>query len=128
MAMAPRYYRDIMQLPDEQRKIATAIRATYGRAMINGPFSILVGTNRPEPSMIALTDRKKLRPMIAAMSEDRKTVFAASEECAIRRVGEKGDVWAPVTGNPVIAQLNKGLVWRGTEDQFSERNITREVA
>jgi glutamate synthase domain-containing protein 1 len=127
MAMAPRYYNDIMQLPEEQGRIATAIRATYGRAMINGPFSILVGTNRPEPSMIALTDRKKLRPMIAALSEDKKTVFAASEECAIRRVGEKGDVWAPVTGNPVIAQLNKGLVWRGTEDPFKEKNITTEV-
>lgn len=126
-ALAPRYFEDIAQLPENQRKIAMAVRMTYGRAMINGPFSILVGTNRPNPSLIALTDRKKLRPMTAALSEDGNTVFASSEECAIRRVGNGGDVWAPVSGNPVIAQLYKGLIWRGTEKQFEGKNLKMEV-
>lgn len=126
-ALAPRYFEDIAQLPENQRKIAMAVRMTYGRAMINGPFSILVGTNRPNPSLIALTDRKKLRPMTAALSEDSNTVFASSEECAIRRIGNGGEVWAPVSGNPVIAQLYKGLVWRGTEKQFEGKNLKMEV-
>lgn len=127
MAMAPRYFEDISILPEDQKKIAMSLRMTYGRAMINGPFSILVGTNIPTPSMIALTDRKKLRPMTAALSEDENTVFASSEECAIRRVGEGGEVWAPVTGNPVIAQLYKGLVWRGTEKGFEGKKLKLEV-
>jgi glutamate synthase domain-containing protein 1 len=100
---------------------------TYGRAMINGPFSILVGTNRPNPTMIALTDRKKLRPMIAATSDDQNTVFAASEECAINRVGSVKEVWAPVTGNPVIAQLYRGLVWKGTEKNLEGKTLKLEV-
>ncbi len=127
MAMAPRYFEDISILPEDQKTIATALRMTYGRAMINGPFSILVGTNRPSPSMIALTDRKKLRPMIAGVSDDGNTVFASSEECAIRRVSDTNDIWAPVTGNPVIAQLHEGLIWKGTEEQFEGKKIKMEV-
>jgi glutamate synthase domain-containing protein 1 len=127
MALAPRYYHDINLMPDEIIKIAYALRMTYARAMINGPFSILVGTNRPNPSMIALTDRKKLRPMIAAQSEDENTVFAASEECAINRVGNVKEVWAPITGNPVIAQLYRGLVWKGTEKNLEGKILKVEV-
>jgi glutamate synthase domain-containing protein 1 len=127
MALAPHYYNNINLMPDEIKKVAYALRMTYARAMINGPFSILVGTNRPNPSMIALTDRKKLRPMIAAQSEDDNTVFAASEECAIKRVGSVKDVWAPVTGNPVIAQLYRGLVWKGTEKNLSGKTLKVEV-
>lgn len=127
MALAPRYFKDIERLPENQRNIAKTIRMTYGRAMVNGPFSILVGTNQPSPTMIALTDRKKLRPMIAAISEDGNTVYASSEECAMRRVDMKGDIWAPTTGNPVIAQLNKGLVWKGTEHVLDIKNL-QEVA
>jgi glutamate synthase domain-containing protein 1 len=127
MAMAPNYYENIDLMPDEVIKIAYALRMTYARAMINGPFSILVGTNRPNPSMIALTDRKKLRPMIAAISEDENTVFAASEECAINRVGDVKEVWAPITGNPVIAQLYRGLVWKGTEKNLQGKTLKVEV-
>jgi glutamate synthase domain-containing protein 1 len=127
MIMAPRYFEDISRLPEDQMRMATALRMTYGRAMVNGPFSILVGTNRPAPSMIALTDRKKLRPMTAAVSNDGNTVYASSEECAIARVCEGSKVWAPVTGNPVIAQLHKGLVWQGTEAPFEGKTITMEV-
>jgi glutamate synthase domain-containing protein 1 len=127
MALAPRYFEDIGRMPDNLRKVATTLRMTYGRAMINGPFSILVGTNRPNPTMIALTDRKKLRPMIAATSDDQNTVFAASEECAINRVGSVKEVWAPVTGNPVIAQLYRGLVWKGTEKNLKGKTLKLEV-
>jgi glutamate synthase domain-containing protein 1 len=128
VAMAPGYYEDIERLPDIQRSIAKALRMTYGRAMINGPFSILVGTNRPAPSMIALTDRKKLRPMIAATSEDGNTVFASSEEAAIQRVSETSDIWAPVTGNPVIAQLGEGLVWKGLDNRLEAKQLKMEVS
>jgi glutamate synthase domain-containing protein 1 len=126
VAMTPDYYDSIDRLPGAKQDIAVALRATYGRAMINGPFSILVGTNRPGPTMIALTDRKKLRPMMAATSEDGATVFTASEECAIQRVTDTQDIWAPVTGNPVIVQLGKGVVWKGLEDRLDAKELRIE--
>ena len=127
VAMAPGYYDDLEKLDDAQRKVATALRMTYGRAMINGPFSILVGTNRPTPTMIALTDRKKLRPMIAAQSDDGSRIYASSEESAIQRVTSIDNIWAPVTGNPVIASVDKGLVWKGLESQLLAKKLKVEV-
>jgi len=127
IAMAPGYYDEINNLPEDQMKVAKALRMTYGRAMINGPFSILVGTNRPKPTMIALTDRKKLRPMIAALSDDEGTVFTSSEESAIQRVCDVDNIWAPVTGNPVIAQVDKGIIWKGTENHYEYKNLRMEV-
>ncbi|UCH90250.1 MAG: glutamine amidotransferase family protein [Thermoplasmata archaeon] len=127
MAMAPAYFEDIALLSEDQKRIVTALRMTYGRAMVNGPFSILVGTNNPYPTMIALTDRKKLRPMIAATSDDGGTVYASSEECAIQRVTSTENTWAPVTGNPVIAQLETGLISKGTENQFESKRLKVEV-
>jgi glutamate synthase domain-containing protein 1 len=123
MAMAPRYYDEISSWSPNQYKLAMAIRMTYRAAMVNGPFSILVGTSEPEPTLMALTDRKKLRPMTAAVSEDGNTVYAASEECAFRRVKVKADTWASVAGNPIIAQLNKGLISKGIEQPFMGKNV-----
>ncbi len=123
MAMAPRYYDELASWPVEQCKLAMAIRMTYRPAMVNGPFSILVGMNAPEPTMLALTDRKKLRPMTIALSEDGNTVFAGSEECAFRRVKVKAESWASVAGNPVIAQLGKGLISKGTEKPFKGKHV-----
>ncbi len=123
MAMAPRYYYDLEMMPENVKKVAKLLRIAYGPAMINGPFSILVGTNRSAPSMIALTDRKKLRPMTVAISEDGNTIFASSEECAFQRVGHVEETWAPVAGNPVIAQLHNGLVWKGTEKPFENIKV-----
>jgi glutamate synthase domain-containing protein 1 len=127
IVMAPGYHDDINKLPEVQKKIVTALRMTYGRAMINGPFSILVGTNRPYPTMIALTDRKKLRPMIAATTENGGTVFASSEECAIQRVTDPEEIWAPVTGSPVIAQLEHGLIRNGIDNHLESKNLRLEV-
>ncbi|MHC4756677.1 MAG: class II glutamine amidotransferase [Planctomycetota bacterium] len=123
MAMAPRYYDELASWTPNQRKLAMTIRMTYRAAMVNGPFSILVGTNEPEPTFMALTDRKKLRPMTVAESEDGKTVYAASEECAFRRVKVSADTWASVAGNPVIAQLGKGLISKGIEAPFMGKNV-----
>jgi glutamate synthase domain-containing protein 1 len=127
MAMAPRYYDELATWPEAQRRLAMIIRMTYRAAMVNGPFSILVGTNEPKPTMMALTDRKKLRPMTVAVSEDGGTVYAASEECAFRRVKVKSETWASVAGNPVIAQMDTGLISRGTEKPFSGKKVKLEV-
>lgn len=69
----------IDRMPDEEREICTALRAVYSGALINGPFSILVGFKH---GILALNDRLKLRSLIQA-KKGSKTYFA-SEESAIR--------------------------------------------
>ena len=66
-ALAPPFWKDIDRMPADQRKAYEAIRMVYGSALMNGPFSILVGCNK---GMIGLNDRIKLRPMIAATKGD----------------------------------------------------------
>jgi glutamate synthase domain-containing protein 1 len=123
LAMAPRYYEELNEWPENEKRLAKVLRMTYRAAMVNGPFSILVGLTEPEPTMMALTDRKKLRPMTVAESEDGGTVYAASEECAFRRVKVNSDTWASVAGVPVIAEMGKGLLSKGTGKPFGDKNV-----
>lgn len=118
VALSPPYWRDIERMPDEKRRWATAIRTTYRNAMANGPFSIIITTDYPKPTMIGHSDRKKLRPLIAATSEDRNTVYMASELCAIHAVDDTMDFWQPNPGQPVIARLGEKVV-RGTKEPLS---------
>ena len=112
-ALAPRFWDEIDKMPEEEREIYTAIRLTYGGAMLNGPFAIAVGTPQglifmngdieKDTTMFGLTDRIKLRPLIAAEKDD--MIFVSSEESAIRRICPKLDrVWMPDAGVPVIAR------------------------
>jgi len=95
----------------------------YGSAMLNGPFSILVGSNNKNLTLMGLSDRKKLRPLIAGMSEDNNTVYLSSEESAIRKVEKNiGSIWAPTAGLPVIAEAGSGLITDG-----NNRRISKEI-
>jgi glutamate synthase domain-containing protein 1 len=119
-ALSPPYHFLIDEVEDDNvRELLREVRKNYRPAMLNGPFSVAVAAPAPTPTLYGLTDRKKLRPLVAATSADGNTVFLSSEECAIAILG--GDVteaWAPRAGQPVIAGVGRGLVWRGTEDYF----------
>lgn len=117
-AMAPWYYHEIEQLDPQDQKLATLIRVTYKEAFLNGPFSILVGRREPEITMIALADRKKLRPLIVGRSSDEGMFFAASEECAIRAIEPNAETWTPNAGSPAIAQVRNGIIRDGLESPF----------
>jgi glutamate synthase domain-containing protein 1 len=100
-AMASPLWMEIQRMEPEKRELAKAVRAVYGSLLVNGPFSILVGTSQ---GMIALNDRIKLRPSVAATKGD--FLYVASEESAIREVCAKPEnVWAPQGGEPVIGLL-----------------------
>ncbi|WP_439651948.1 class II glutamine amidotransferase [Methanooceanicella nereidis] len=104
-ALAPPFWKDIDRMAPEQKKAYEAIRMVYGSALMNGPFSILVGFNR---GMVGLNDRIKLRPMIAATKGD--FLYMASEESAIRIIEpEPEHVWAPKAGTPVIGLLEEDV-------------------
>jgi glutamate synthase domain-containing protein 1 len=124
MAAAPTYHSVIESFEGERRRLWELVRKTYRPAMINGPFSICVGFNEPKPILMGLTDRKKLRPLIAATSRGGKTVYLSSEECAIRILGGSvEDLWAPLSGNPVIVEKDNGLVWRGEKDPLEGKAV-----
>lgn len=102
-ALAPPFWKDIDRMEPSQRRACEAIRMVYGSALMNGPFSIIVGSNR---CMIGLNDRIKLRPMMAATKGD--FLYMSSEEAGIRVIEPEPDqVWAPRAGTPVIGLVEE---------------------
>lgn len=127
--IAPPYYEEIKRMRNGQENIFKMFRVNYGAAMLNGPFSILVACNRPTPMLLGLTDRKKLRPLIAGLSDDTQTVYLSSEESAIKYVAPDGvQVWAPTAGIPIIAELETGLISEGNERKLQPMKITQEIS
>ncbi len=96
--MATPFWREIALMSEADQKKFEAIRAVYSSALINGPFSIILGF---EGGMLALNDRIKLRPLVAAEKGD--NLYVASEESAIRVICSEPDrVWSPRGGEPII--------------------------
>lgn len=101
--LASPLWTDLEQLPAETGDIFRTLRIVYARALVNGPFSIIVGN---QEYMYALNDRIKLRPLVAARKGD--FAFVSSEESSIRKVCPSPDqVWFPDGGEPVLFLLNK---------------------
>lgn len=96
--MAAPFWREIDTYDKDKKAKFEAIRSVYSSALINGPFSIILGF---EGGMLALNDRIKLRPLVAAEKGD--YLYVASEEAAIRVICDKPDrVWSPRGGEPVL--------------------------
>jgi len=101
-ALASPFWKDIDLMPPEQHKLFTAIRMVYGQALLNGPFAVVLGT---ADGMVALNDRIKLRPLVAARDGD--VIYVASEESAIREIcAHPQESWMPRAGEPVIATVS----------------------
>ncbi|MDR1906264.1 MAG: glutamine amidotransferase family protein [Clostridiales bacterium] len=101
--IAAPFWEKINAMEAEDRERLTYLRTTYPSLLITGPFSIIVGFNG---GLLALNDRLKLRSMV--VGEKDKTVYIASEECAIREIEMSLDrVWAPVGGEAVIVTLDE---------------------
>ncbi|MFZ5897917.1 MAG: class II glutamine amidotransferase [Bacillota bacterium] len=104
--LAAPFWRDIDRMPEDERALYTALRQVYAPALVNGPFSIIVSHSR---GMIGLNDRIKLRPLVAAKKGD--FVLMASEESAMRNImGDLDEVWAVHAGEPLIVELEGGVV------------------
>jgi glutamate synthase domain-containing protein 1 len=101
-ALASPFWKDIDRMPKREQKIATAIRQVYGGALLNGPFSIILGYSR---GMVGFNDRIKLRPMTCATKGD-DMLYMSSEESAIREITDPDTVWSPKAGTAVIGELN----------------------
>lgn len=102
--LAPPFWSEIATMDARARVMARTLRIVYGGALLNGPFSILVGST---DGMVALNDRTKLRPMVAARADDR--LYIASEEAAIRAVcPDPETLWHAEGGVPIVGEVKEG--------------------
>lgn len=101
-ALAAPFWKNIDSMDEDDRELLTALRLTYGSALLNGPFSILFGHSG---GLVGINDRIKLRPLVAATKGD--ITYMASEESAIMEICEGPDkVWTPRAGEPVIVNFD----------------------
>ncbi len=99
--LAAPFWDEIERMAEEERDFYKSLRIVYGSALVNGPFGIIAANGK---TMVGLSDRVKLRPMIAGRKGD--FLYIASEESAIRQVCPDPDnVWMPRAGEPVIGRL-----------------------
>ena len=103
--MAPPLWDEIGRMPPRERRIAETLRQVYGSLLVNGPFTVIVAR---QGEMIGLTDRIRLRPLVAASRGSR--LYLSSEEAPIRLIDRELDrVWTPVGGEPVVGRLGMSL-------------------
>jgi glutamate synthase domain-containing protein 1 len=131
LALAPPLFDEIYRMKKKYQIALKNIRATYRSAMLNGPFSVVVGYNDPIPTMIGLSDRKKLRPLVAAISEDENSIYLSSEEASFKRLMIDGmssyrfrEIWHPRSGTAVVARLGDGLLRNGLEKPFEKLKLS----
>jgi len=108
---------EISRMNPEQKKLMRALRAVFGSLLLNGPFSIILGSTN---GFMALNDRIKLRPLVAAEKGD--NLYVASEVSAILEICQDPDrMWSPKGGEPVIGLLD------GKQSIFDFEQETEEV-
>lgn len=94
---------DIDRMPPERAKFETALRMAYSNALVNGPFSVILGSDE---GLLALNDRLKLRALMVA--EKGSMVYLASEQAAIEIIcPDAENVRAVDGGVPVVIQLDE---------------------
>jgi glutamate synthase domain-containing protein 1 len=99
-ALAPPFWDEIDAMEGDRRRLYHALRLTYASAMMNGPFAIAVADR---DSLVAFTDRSKLRPLVGAEAGDR--LYVSSEEAAIRAMEPVLDrVFMPRAGEPIVGR------------------------
>jgi glutamate synthase domain-containing protein 1 len=131
LALSPPLHEEIERMERKHQIALKSIRATYRSAMLNGPFSIVVGYTDPIPTLIGLTDRKKLRPLVCAISDDENIIYMSSEEASFKRLMldknkdfQFKEIWHPNAGTAVIARKGEGLIRNGMEKPFEKINLT----
>jgi glutamate synthase domain-containing protein 1 len=100
--LAAPLWSEIDAMEPEKQALYKGLRQTYGSLLMNGPFSIIVAHHG---EMIGLTDRIKLRPLVAGTRGD--FLYISSEEAAIRHISPSLDkFWCPRGGEPVVGKLH----------------------
>ncbi|MEA1984027.1 MAG: glutamine amidotransferase family protein [Euryarchaeota archaeon] len=100
-ALAPRFWDEIDRMSEKEQELNRTMRLTYGSAMMNGPFAMVVATHE---GIVGFTDRIKLRPLVVGEHGDR--LYLSSEEAAIRVMEPDIEkIYMPAAGVPVIGRI-----------------------
>ena len=92
---------EIDRMDPERKEYFTNLRSIYNGALVNGPFSVILGSNK---GLLAINDRLKLRSLTAATKGNR--AYFASEESAIRVICPHPEkVWSVSGAEPVFIPL-----------------------
>ncbi len=101
--LAAPLWTEIDRMPERERELHVALRQTYGSLLLNGPFSVII-SNRGQ--MIGLTDRIRLRPLVAGRNGD--FMYISSEEAPMHLVDDTlRETWIPQGGAPIVAELEE---------------------
>ncbi len=93
---------EIDRMDKDKKEYFTALRSIYNAGLVNGPFSVILGSSK---GLLAINDRLKLRSLTAATKGTR--AYFASEESAIRVVCPNPDkVWSVSGAEPVFIPLD----------------------
>lgn len=96
-------WEDIDKLPKELAAYETALRVVYSSALVNGPFSVILGSDE---GLLALNDRLKLRALM--VGEKGSMVYLASEQAAIEVVCPDAENVRSIDGGvPYVIQLDE---------------------
>ena len=99
--LASPFWSEVEQMEPKKKLALKALRQTYGSLLMNGPFSIIIAHHG---EMIGLTDRIKLRPMVAGTLGD--MFYLSSEEASMRLVSHSLDrLWVARGGEPLIGRI-----------------------
>jgi glutamate synthase domain-containing protein 1 len=99
--LAAPFWSEVEQMEPKEKLALRTLRQTYGSLLMNGPFSIIVAHHG---EIIGLTDRIKLRPMMAGTKGN--MLYLSSEEASIRLVSPMLDtLWTPRGGEPIIGRI-----------------------
>ncbi len=111
------FWDEIERMDEKQREMFRTLRTVYASALVNGPFAVVIGHAH---GIVGLSDRMKLRPLIAARDGD--MLYIASEDSAIREICPKPEkIWMPRAGEPVIGLLKSAQV--GTSDSMRRLDL-----
>ncbi|WP_165253781.1 glutamine amidotransferase family protein [Adlercreutzia sp. ZJ304] len=113
-------WEEIDKMSPEDAEFETALRITYASALVNGPFSVILGS---EEGLLALNDRLKLRALM--VGEKGSMVYMASEQAAIEVVcPDAQNVRSIEGGVPFVVQLDEVAQRKMNE---SAENIAKET-
>ena len=109
---------EIDAMEPSQAAFETALRTTYASALVNGPFSVILGSNE---GLLAINDRLKLRALMAA--EKGSMVYMASEQAAIELVCPDAENMRAIGGGePFVVQLDSVVAAKAAADTDAEND------
>lgn len=109
---------EIDAMEPSQAAFETALRTTYASALVNEPFSVILGSSE---GLLAINDRLKLRALMAA--EKGSMVYMASEQAAIELVCPDAENMRAIGGGePFVVQLDSVVAAKAAADTDAEND------